>query len=579
MYLVKLSANNKSFHEVEFRNQSGINIVLATQKNPDSFDKSKTFNGVGKSLLISIIDFCLGSNGKKGLQNHLKGWVFDLEFVINKTHYKVSRSTVPNSNVFLNSQEMSVKQYRSFLAQHTLNIPEQLSFLTFRSQIPFFLRPTKSSYMSFMDPKPVNKDYQILISNAFFLGLDLQLIKSKFELKTEKNRVNKLLKDLKNDPVMLEFFNKTRDIKLALNDLDDQINKIERDLQSFEIAEDFYDIKKEADKISTHIHNTTNELFILQSSLDNINRSLKISPDLTTSQIKQTYAQAENIFKQESLKTLDDLQAFYTHISSSRRKRLNEQRNTVSFNLEAKRQELESLNSFLNDKLKYLNSHQALDVFINLSSKLGDLKIKKENIEKYDKLIQKYTDIEIGIKSKLLKLIQTAKESLDESQSNIDELSSFFKKLASRLYSSAPAGISVYVNTKDNNTIAFDIDAKIEADSSDGINNAKIFCYDLSLLLKGYNHGIDFLFHDSRLLDGIDPRQSSEMLKIANEYFQGNHKQYIISLNQNQISDIKQYLTDEEYNNIIEKNIMLLLTDSSPEEKLLGINIDFNHEK
>ena len=47
----------------------------------------------------------------------------------------------------------------------------------------------------------------------------------------------------------------------------------------------------------------------------------------------------------------------------------------------------------------------------------------------------------------------------------------------------------------------------------------------MTLLFKGQNHNIDFLFHDSRLFDGIDERQKAELFKIVFEEFMNSKKQ------------------------------------------------------
>ncbi len=120
----------------------------------------------------------------------------------------------------------------------------------------------------------------------------------------------------------------------------------------------------------------------------------------------------------------------------------------------------------------------------------------------------------------------------------------------------------------------FDIDAKIESDTSDGINNVKIFCYDLTLLFKGHNHNIDFIFHDSRLFDGIDERQKADIFRTVYEEFSNTNKQYIATVNQNQLDEIKRLLTEEEFQRIITENTILTLTDESDSQKLLGIKVD-----
>lgn len=96
----------------------------------------------------------------------------------------------------------------------------------------------------------------------------------------------------------------------------------------------------------------------------------------------------------------------------------------------------------------------------------------------------------------------------------------------------------------------------------------------LTILFKGHNHNIHFIFHDSRFFDGTDERQKIDMFKTVYEEFKNSDKQYIATVNQNQIDEIKKYMTDEEYDNIIAQNTVLTLTDESDSEKLLGIKVD-----
>lgn len=120
----------------------------------------------------------------------------------------------------------------------------------------------------------------------------------------------------------------------------------------------------------------------------------------------------------------------------------------------------------------------------------------------------------------------------------------------------------------------FNIDAKIELDTSDGINNVKIFCYDLTMLFKGHNHRVNFLFHDSRLFDGIDERQKADIFKIVYEKFTNQDKQYIATVNQNQLDEVKRLISEEHFDNIFTKNTVLTLTDELDSQKLLGIKVD-----
>lgn len=102
----------------------------------------------------------------------------------------------------------------------------------------------------------------------------------------------------------------------------------------------------------------------------------------------------------------------------------------------------------------------------------------------------------------------------------------------------------------------------------------KTFCYDLTLLLKGHNHRMGFLFHDSRIFDGIDERQKAEMFSILSERFTNSSYQHIATVNQNQLGEIRRELGDTVYEAIVPPHVVLTLTDERAEAKLLGISAD-----
>ena len=578
MQLIELSANKESFKTVRFKNKIGLNFIVADLKNPEQSKKGDTANGVGKSLLISLIHFCLGSSSNEEFKNKLNGWEFQLKFTINDTLYTVKRSTNNQNKVIFNNNETKLKEYKDKLANILFDIPNDVSQLSFRSLLPFFIRPRKASYIDYKNPNHVKNDYQILIANSFLLGLDVVLAEEKYKLRKEKERIRKLVKELSEDKLLKDFFLGKKDIKLASEDLEEQIYLLENDLKNFEVAEDYNEIKLEADRIKKELDKIQNQIILYQNQIENIEESIQISPDIKKENIENIYKEASVIIKDNAIKQLSELQKFYEHITINREKRLLLQKNNIQRKIESLSTQKDEKEKNLDKNLKYLDTHQALDIFIKLTNKLSDLKNRKENILKYDELLKNYRDEKIKIDENFISETKKTDTYLKEAEEVIKSLMLFFRELSKRFYPNVTAGITVYNNDGDNQ-IRYDIDAKIEADASDGINNVKIFCYDLTILLKGFAHKINFIFHDSRLLDGIDPRQKAELFLILNDFIKSQGKQYILTLNKNQLDDTKKYLGEEKYKTIIKENIILQLKDSSPTDKLLGIQVDMHYEK
>lgn len=76
----------------------------------------------------------------------------------------------------------------------------------------------------------------------------------------------------------------------------------------------------------------------------------------------------------------------------------------------------------------------------------------------------------------------------------------------------------------------------------------------------------------------MDPRQRYTLFKLTNEYSSKNNLQYICTVNEDMIYSFKELITIEEYNELVEGNIRLQLTDESEESKLLGMQIDMEYE-
>ena len=90
--------DQESFREVTF--EKGFNIVLA-ERTKESTEKDSR-NRLGKTSLIEIIHFCLGStlNRPDTLSaEELKDWTFVLDLTLRGTEYTVYRSTSSRSNI------------------------------------------------------------------------------------------------------------------------------------------------------------------------------------------------------------------------------------------------------------------------------------------------------------------------------------------------------------------------------------------------------------------------------------------------------------------------------------------------
>jgi uncharacterized protein YydD (DUF2326 family) len=152
-----------------------------------------------------------------------------------------------------------------------------------------------------------------------------------------------------------------------------------------------------------------------------------------------------------------------------------------------------------------------------------------------------------------------------------------FRNYSRELYGSVPAGLTVSNNDGENQT-RYDIEAHIQNDAADGINQGKIFCYDLLVLLLRKRHHVDFLFHDNRLYADMDKNQRYSLFKLADRLCREAGVQYIATLNEDVIDSVRDR-AGSDFERLFVDSVTLELTDAPDGSgKLLGIQVDMSYD-
>ena len=579
MRLISISANQKSFKKINF-NPSGASFIIAKQKDPQQSDKNKTYNGVGKSLLIALINFCLGAgSGNKitkalGACESLKDWVFTLEISIKDKSYTITRSVNNYQQIKLNGATLKVEEFNQQMQKSCFDIEQDFQYLTYRSLLSFFLRPSKNSYTKYDEPERFGRPYQKLLCNAFLLGLDVVLADKKMELKEQLDARNRSLRETKEDPVIREFFghnqNTSDDYQLFRANIKEEIKKLEESLRDYQVAEDYYQRQEKANQLKKQLDEKQNQIYLHKNTVKRIDKILRFEVDIDPENIKNIYQESQMVFQPEVEKRLLDLGKFYQDLRTNRTKRLEEQKRSVLNELSGLENEAKKLKEQFDECLEFLESHGALDVFTQLNKQLSELKQKRERLDNFGELQRKYKKEIEKLKQNLG--IENSKtiDYLEKSEPFLTSVDKGFRTLAKKFYPDVLAGISI-ANNDGINQLRYNIEAKIQSDSSDGINNVKLFCYDLNILLGGNKHKMDFIFHDSRLFSDIDPMHCGVLFDIVKSKFQD--KQYIASINQKDLTALQPEVQD-----FIETHMIRELNDDSEEGKLLGMSVELAYD-
>ena len=574
MKLLSLTANNPAFHSIFFKD--GINIIVGKQVAPHTENDANTYNGVGKSLILHLIHFCLGSNKIDSFATQLSGWEFTLKFEINGKEYVTTRSTDEQNKIVFCGQKISVSVARQKLLQLCFQITDAPKSLTWSTLFSRFARRYRLSYSAFDSFVPQESDYSKILNNCYLLGIDIDLIVSKKDLRDRQIAAKNTEKALKKDPLFRQYYLGKNDASLDVADLEYRIAELEKEISQFKISNDYHELEKEADEKSYQKKRLENQRSLISSYIKNIEEAFNETTQVTEEKLLEVYDAAKIEIPEMVKRNLDDVLQFHSGLLQTRNMRLKKELSKQQQQLNRIDEQISILGKRMDELLFYLNSHGALEEYVALTKHLSSLNNELNRIQEYQKILKVYKDTEQNIKEALLSEDKQTDEYLIELESYLADLRKMFWNYAKRFYPKKKSGL-VLKNNSGENMLRYTLEARIEDDSSDGVNEVRIFCFDL-LILVCKKSNIRFIMHDSRLFANMDPRQRETLFRIANDVCVEKEYQYICSINEDAILSFKSLMSSEDYSQIITNNIILELNDDAPESKLLGMQIDIDLE-
>ncbi|MFA9239096.1 MAG: hypothetical protein ACEQSQ_04270 [Candidatus Paceibacteria bacterium] len=179
MKISKLYSSNENFKTIIF--DKGINFILSSN------------NGVGKSSLFKLIDFCLLGDKHFLGNEHFKDYIFYIELQIAANRYITIKRPVTNGKnieLKITKEKSMLIDEKDFNIKGSLGIAKSFfenkvnySINKFRTYITYFLRDEANQNDVFILNKHTTLheiEYKTIISN--FLGIDGRKIRRKYEL-------------------------------------------------------------------------------------------------------------------------------------------------------------------------------------------------------------------------------------------------------------------------------------------------------------------------------------------------------------------------------------------------------------
>jgi len=532
---------------IEFKN--GLNLILS---NTENISQTSSHNNVGKTTLLRIIDFCLGSKDDKDiytdsefkrkdeeLYQYIKNFSFELEF---RNNLKVKRDIKNKNKIYIDGVEFNSTNGREKLKELLLNIETKKP--TFRQLIQKFIRTDTKSMENTIKAfsHTNNADYELIYLTLFGFKNILDNLNKKTELLKESKTIENGLKYFKSTP------KKALEAEIPIDKKN--ILELEKQIKNYQFDEFFNIYEDDLNRLTKDIRDNKQKISLLSFKLDNSEKSLKsLQYSIDSQAVKYIYKEV-NRFNQNMQKKFEEVSEFHNTVIKDRSSYYEEQIIKLKKDLLEEKNSLELLRKEEGKYFKNIDGNPSLEDYNSMmnrkSQMLQDLQEKESNIKKIEELNKQKEKFKEELES-LEKEIEIKSKQYSE---YINIFNEYFTDITKKLYNEE---WYLYEDFDTKGNRAFKID-KIGGTGT-GKKKAEIVAFDLAYINFINEIGLEFpkfVAHDG--IDQISEHQKETIFELANEI----DGQYILAIN---IDQIPQSLRKD--NNFIDKNCILELSKSN----------------
>ncbi len=576
--ITAIRSNQPSFKEVTF--EPGFNVILADRTREASQRDSR--NGLGKTTLIEIIHFCLGASSRpnRGLRDpNLKGWDFSLEINVGGRELIVTRSTdQPNMVVVRGSIQgliaarepedgvysLRINEWNQVLGQLVFglyNLDSEHKYRpSFRSLISFFMRHGRGSFSSPFVHHDRQSESDKQINNAFLLNLMWEHASQFQELKDRVKILNEIRRAV-DEGLIGGTVGSVGSLEAERARLESEAQRQSEILRSFQVHPRYREIEDEANQLTADIRTLSNDNLVDGRLINLYRDALDKEDEPDTVQLLEIYRDVGVTMPELVHRRLDEVRDFHQQIVANRRDYLNSDIQRLESNRIRRDRQIETASGTRAQLLGVLKTYGALQEYTRLQELQNELVRKLSDVDHLISELTRYERERSEARVKQELLLQTARREFDERREVRERAINLFNSNSEALYQ-AYGQLELEVAET-----GFKFDVKIMRSGSHGIENMKVFCYDLMLaqLWAHEQPSPKILIHDSTIFDGVDERQQAVALELAQRESEKRGFQYICALNSDTVPE-----GDFSPEFDLDRYVQLRLTDETEEGGLLG---------
>ncbi|MFD6322219.1 ABC-three component system protein [Streptomyces sp. NPDC058442] len=556
--LRRLSADDPRFRTVTFR--PGLNLLVARTRGESSGTDSR--NGTGKSSMIELLHFLLGSTVRKNslvTRPALRDirFTLELDWPGRTRPVKVSRCgkrhKVVETNAFLAERvqdaldfddgfeyahEVTVTEWTRAIESRLFRLPaDHGPGISGRAMLSLLLRRAGAhAFNSPVQTFPQQRPSDATANLAYLLGLGWQLAARYREI-AAREATRKQLRAAMDDPAWARVVGSTADLRTKIVVAEADVERLAHEVSTFRVVPAYEELKKQADELDRRVRALPDEDVIDRRNLTDLRRAVAETNDPETAYLEQVYSELGVVLPDGVRRSFDDVRGFHHSIVRNRRRYLSEEIAEIERRLADREEERTRLGDELSATLRTLQEGGALDGLTARQQLLAQKQATLAALRKQHETALALESSQREIAEQRATLQATLKADIEERASQTREAILMFTEFARRLYGGERDAYLLI----DAGTHSLEITPHVDSGDSLGINRMVIFCLDLTAAVICHRHGRGpgFLVHDSHLFDGVDERQVAEALTLAEEVCARDGLQYVVTLNSDVLEQVR----------------------------------------
>jgi uncharacterized protein YydD (DUF2326 family) len=345
------------------------------------------------------------------------------------------------------------------------------------------------------------------------------------------------------------------------------VKRLKIALASFKVVEQYHELEREAARLTNRLAELSDDNVLDKRYLAELDAATVEEVPPAPRDLDALYKEAGVLLPDLVMKRFDDVIAFHESVVRNRRayleseiaagKRRIAERDAEKGKLDARRSEIMSI----------LKSSGALEHFVGLQGELSKAESVAEMLKQRHEAAEALETGGLKLRVERATLLERLHQDYVEQSKVIEDAVLTFREISSQLYEDDRAG-TLTITPTENGPV---FDPHIPGEKSKGVNNMRIFCFDMMLMLLSLRRrrSPGFLVHDSHMFDGVDERQVGKALAVGAALAEKHSFQYIVTLNTDDVPrevpagfNIDTYALD------------VRLSDSSEDGGLFGFRFD-----